>query len=92
MSSTSKTELRREEEHSQVQRLAIRIGRYVLQALGTPPGWHAVRVQPLWDGRFRANVLIGEGPTSCTIAHSFFLVTDGSGNVLESSPQIVKRY
>jgi hypothetical protein len=68
------------------------VGKQVLLALGTPPGWHEVQVRALWEDHYRANVLIGESATSCTIGHSFFLVTDGAGNVLESSPEIVKRY
>jgi hypothetical protein len=71
---------------------AARVGKQVLLALGTPPGWHEVQVRVLWDGHFRANVLMGESATCCTIGHSFFLVTDGTGNVVESSPEIVKRY
>jgi len=68
------------------------LGRLVLEALGKPPGWHEVRVRALWDGHFRVNVLIGASASSYTIGHSFFLVTDGAGNVLDTRPEIVKRY
>ncbi len=91
MTSAQRTE-RRQEEHSHSEQLISRVRQQVLRTLGTPPGWHEVQVRPLWDGRFRANVLVGENITSFTITHSFFLVTDDSGTVLESSPQLLKRY
>ena len=83
---------RRQEEHSQAEQLAAQIRRQVLRALGTPPGWFSVSVRPLWDSYFRVNVLIGESVTSFAIGHSYFLVTDGAGGVLESRPAIVRTY
>ena len=91
MASTQRTE-RRPVDNAQAEQLIGRVRQQVLCALGTPPGWHEVQVRPLWDGRFRANVLVGESVTSCTITHSFFLVTDDSGTVVESSPELLKRY
>jgi hypothetical protein len=91
MTSTQRTE-RRGVENSQAEQQIHRVRQQVLRSLGTPPGWHEVQVRPLWDGRFRANVLVGESITSFTICHSFFLVTDDSGTVLESSPELVRRY
>jgi hypothetical protein len=92
MAKTRQTELRREEEQLTSEQLAVRIRQEVLQALGTPVGWHVVQVRPLWGDDFRANVLIGESITSFTIRHSFFLLTDGEGGVLEASPEMVKQY
>jgi len=92
MTTTQQTELQREEERGAAECQAVRIRQQVLQALGTPPGWHRVQVRPLWGDYFRVNVLIGENITSFTIRHSFFLLTDGEGGVLEASPEMVKRY
>jgi hypothetical protein len=72
--------------------LVVRIRQQVLQRIGTPAGWHAIQVRPLWGDRFRVNVLVGESITSFTICHSFFLLTDGQGRVVEASPEMVKRY
>jgi hypothetical protein len=83
---------RRQGEHYQAEQLAGQIRRQVLRALGTPPGWFSVSVRPLWDRFFRVNVLIGESATSFAIGHSYFLVTDGAGQMLESNPAIVRTY
>jgi hypothetical protein len=91
MTRTEQAELHREELAS-ADRLAARIRQQVLQTLGTPTGWHMVQVRPLWDGHYRVNVMIGEGVTNFTIDHSFFLLIDGSGNVIESTPEIVRAY
>jgi hypothetical protein len=92
MTTTRRSELQREEEKVAAERLAVPIRQQVLQALGTPPGWHMVQVRSLWGDYFRVNVLVGESITSFSIRHSFFLLTDGEGSVLEASPEMVKRY
>jgi hypothetical protein len=83
---------RRLEDAAAAERRASRIRQQVLETLGTPPGWHAVQVRALWNDYFRVNVLVGESSTCFTIAHSFFLHTDGEGGLLESSPELVNRY
>jgi hypothetical protein len=83
---------RREEEGASSQRVAGRIRQQVLEALGTPPVSHEVHVRPLWANYFRVNVLLGESVTCLTVAHSFFLQADGEGRVLESSPELLRRY
>jgi hypothetical protein len=92
MTTTQRAERQRQEEVATTERLAALIRQQVLQILGTPPGWHAVQVRPLWGDYFRVNVLTGENITCFTIDHSFFLLTDGEGGVIESSPPMVKRY
>lgn len=69
----------------------IAIGEKVRQTLGAPPELNRVQVRPLWDAMFRVNVFTGE-TASMKIAHSYFLSTDGEGNILTSSPSIVKSY
>jgi hypothetical protein len=45
-----------------------------------------VRVSRLWDNHYRVNVYAGtEGP-SATITHSYFMVVDAAGAVVESTP------
>jgi hypothetical protein len=38
------------------------------------------------------NVLTGPNTTSVTLAPSYFLVTDEDGNILASTPAIIKLY
>jgi hypothetical protein len=80
-------EARREREH-----LNDAVGRGVIHALGAPAGLHQTQVRWLWENCYRVNVFVGEGATCARIAHSFFLVTDGDGNILESTPRLTRRY
>jgi hypothetical protein len=75
----------------QGQRNAV-IGAHVLRALGEPEALHAVQVRHLWDDCYRVNVLVGTGAAFARVAHSYFLVTDGDGNVLASTPRITRQY
>jgi hypothetical protein len=68
------------------------IGQHVIQALGPPEGLQGVQIRPLWGHCFRVNVLVGADAVSAKVAHSFFLVTDGLGKVVESTPAIVRQY
>jgi hypothetical protein len=79
-------------EHRGANRPNPAIGEHVLQALGRPDRLHAVQVRPLWEGRYRVNVLVGADATAATIAHSYFLVADDDGNVLASTPDITRQY
>src|SRR4051794_30864240 len=68
------------------------LGEYVLRTLGRPPGLHDVQVRRLWQDHYRVNVLVGPDVTSLTIAHSYFLVMDGDGNLGSSDPEITGEY
>jgi hypothetical protein len=68
------------------------IGGQVIRILGQPGGLHAVQVRRLWGDRYRVNVLIGADVTSVKIAHSYFVVVDGEGSFVVSTPQIRKQY
>jgi hypothetical protein len=61
---------------------------HVLRALGGSAARLRVRVRRLWDNHFRVNVYAGLDGPEATIAHSYFVVTDGSGVVLTSTPAI----
>jgi hypothetical protein len=68
------------------------IGRRVMRALGQPGDLLEVQVRPLWGDHYRVNVLVGAGAASAKIAHSYFLVADGQGNVLACAPTLTRQY
>jgi hypothetical protein len=74
------------------QQLSATIGRHVINALGQPDHLHRVHVRQLWEDRYRVNVLLGVDATSARIAHSYFLVTDSEGKIIDSVPKITKQY
>ena len=49
-------------------------------------------VYPLWDDHYRVNVLVGPDAATAAVAHSFFVVVDGAGAVVRSTPAITRRY
>src|SRR2546423_199055 len=72
--------------------LSAVIGDRVMTALGQPGNYHRVQVRRLWEDHYRVNVFVGGDVTSTTIAHSYFLVADGDGNVTAATPAITRRY
>jgi hypothetical protein len=68
------------------------IGQHVIRALGSPQGLFGVQVRPLWGLCFRVNILVGADAASARVLHSYFLVTDGLGQVVASSPTIRRQY
>ena len=64
----------------------------LLNALGQPGNLHRVQVRPLWQDHFRVNVFVGGDAFSARIAHSYFLVADGDGNILAATPKIARQY
>jgi hypothetical protein len=68
------------------------LGQHVMLALGRPGDFYGVQVRELWEGHYRVNVLVGPDAASVMVAHSYFLVADGGGNVIASSPPITRRY
>jgi hypothetical protein len=45
-----------------------------------------VRVNRLWENHYRVNVYAGHDVLSACITHSYFVVADASGGVVESTP------
>ena len=68
------------------------IARHVVRSLGSPVDLFQVQVRPLGNEHYRVNVLVGKGATSVRIADSFFLTADAEGNIVSSSPEIVRHY
>ena len=74
------------------QQVQAIIREQVLHILGRPDGLHRVQVRKLWDDRYRVNVFTGPDAGSAIVAHSYFVVTDGEGNIVAATPRILKRY
>lgn len=74
------------------QQLHAIIGEQVLHILGQPADLHRVQVRELWEANYRVNVYVGADAGSAKVAHSFFLLTDGEGNIIASTPQITRQY
>jgi hypothetical protein len=68
------------------------IAKRVLTALGQPPDLHRLYVRRLWEDRYRVNIVIGVDAASARIAHSYFVIADGAGNILQAIPEIKKQY
>jgi hypothetical protein len=51
-----------------------------------------IQVRRLWEDHYRVNVLTGETSTLAKVAHSYFLVADGKGKVVASTPKLTRRY
>jgi hypothetical protein len=92
MSTAKQREADQSDEREQHRRLSRLIGKEVIQTLGEPHGLQQVQVRWLWGDCFRANVLVGGDAVSAKVAHSYFLVADGEGKVVTSSPTITKQY
>jgi hypothetical protein len=92
MQRTSERERANEVERQKRETLNSLVGEQVIHALGEPGNLLRVQVRPLWGPHFRVNVFVGVSITCAKIIHSFFLVTDGNGNVLESTPKIKRQY
>ena len=80
-----------QEERERQQQCAV-IGKQVMQTLGQPSDLHMLQVCRLWEEHYRVNVLVGLDAAFAKVAHSFFLVIDGEGSILESTPKITKQY
>ena len=68
------------------------IGKKVLRSLGQPGGLQSVQVRQLWEDHYRVNVLVGADAVSAKVTHSYFLVADSAGNIVESTPKIRSQY
>ena len=74
------------------QELQAIIGEQVMHILGRPDGLHRVQVRELWEDCYRVNVFTGPDAASAIVAHSYFLVTDGEGNIITANPKITKQH
>ncbi len=68
------------------------IAKGVVTALGQPPDLHRLTVRRLWQDRYRVNIVVGADASSAKIVHSYFVVADGAGNIVQATPEITKCY
>lgn len=79
------------ERHKQ-EVLNTMIEEQVIHALGEPVNLLKVQVRPLWEGHYRVNVYSGVDSVCAWIIHSYFVMADKDGSILESTPKIKKLY
>jgi hypothetical protein len=91
MSTTAEAAHAKEIERQERESLNSLVRKQVIQTLGDPGDLLSVQVRPLWGTNYRVNVLVGTNITCATISHSFFLMTDEGGNILESTPKIKRQ-
>jgi hypothetical protein len=80
------------DQQAQRRHLDGAISKQVLLGLGQPEGLHLVQVRFLWEDHYRVNVFVGVDAASAKVAHSYFLVADGAGTILASTPKITSKY
>jgi hypothetical protein len=79
------------EQHKRATLNAL-IAEQLLHTLGEPGDLLQVQVRLIWENRYRVNVLVGENAASAKVANSYFLLADANGNILESTPNITRKY
>jgi hypothetical protein len=92
MSTQQEDKQQRAQEKEERQHLASAIGNRVIHTMGRPGDLYLVQVRHLWGDNYRVNVLVGAEAASAKVAHSYFLVVDLDGNIVESTPMITRRY
>jgi hypothetical protein len=92
MSAQNESKQQRALEKADRERLAAVIGSRVIHSLGQPADLHVVKVRHLWEDCYRVNVLVGADTASAKVLHSYFLVVDLAGNIIESTPKITRQY
>ena len=80
-----------DKKEARLQRKAA-IAKFVILALGQPRDLRHVQVKYLWQDHYRVNVLVGVDAGSAKVGHSYFLVADQQGNIMTSTPEIVRHY
>lgn len=80
------------QEQQQRQQADAALGVVVLHALGQPADLCRVQVRRLWEGHYRVNVFLGADAVSARVGHSYFLVADGDGKIVTSTPAITRQY
>ncbi len=68
------------------------VGKEVMRLLGEPDDLLLVQVRPLWDFYYRVNVFVGTSTVVAKIAKSYFVQTDREGEIVSSSPEILKQF
>ncbi|HSQ56816.1 MAG TPA: hypothetical protein VLM40_13830 [Gemmata sp.] len=64
----------------------------VVRLLGRPLDLFRISAIRLWDNQYRVNVQTGADVVSARVSHSFFVLVDEKGNVVESNPSLARVY
>jgi hypothetical protein len=91
MPSAQTGEPRKDRERQDGENQENMIRGQVLRTLGETGGLGRVQVRSLWGNFYRVNVVVGDDPGCAKITRSYFLETDGEGNIVESTPRIVRQ-
>jgi hypothetical protein len=83
---------RNQQNAQQQQQMKDLISQQVFQSLGQPDKLQSVQVRHLWSDHFRVNVMVGNDAASAQVAHSYFLMVDNAGSIVNSIPLIRKLY
>lgn len=81
-----------DEENRERSSVSGRIRSRALSLLGRPPNLIEVAVRALWDHCYRINVLTGPDVSHLVVAHSYFVHASPEGDILTSTPPILKLY
>jgi hypothetical protein len=92
MSTTPHSEQIKPADSNRREALIALIGVHVVRSLGKPENMRKVQVYPIGQDGYRVNVVVGTSASTSRIADSFFLTVDDEGNILTSSPKIVRLY
>ena len=92
MPTPEKFDAGKEEGKSALAAQKIRIRSHVAKLLGNPEDLLKIRVHPVGGESFRVNVWAGKSFTMARVTDSFFLTADDEGNVMASTPKIVRLY
>ena len=92
MSTQNENKQQRALDKEERDRFAAVIRNRVMHTLGQPGDLHLVQVRHLWEDCYRVNVLVGADTASARVLHSYFLVVDLEGNIIESTPKIIRQY
>jgi hypothetical protein len=92
MSTQNENKQQRALDKEERDRFAAVIRNRVMHTLGQPGDLHLVQVRHLWEDCYRVNVIVGADTASAKVLHSYFLVVDLDGNIIESTPKLIKEY
>ncbi|HEX5272412.1 MAG TPA: hypothetical protein VFW33_18070 [Gemmataceae bacterium] len=81
-----------DQARQQGRQLGALVVRRLLEALGRRGDGYRAQVRRLWEGHYRVNLLTGDDAASTRIAAGYFLVVDGEGSILASTPEITRQH
>jgi len=92
MQTTRQSDQSAEDKPMQRDAMNALIAKNVIHSLGSPVDMLKVKVNPVGNDHYRVNVMVGKNVGSARVADSFFLSADDQGNIVNSSPKIIRLY